>query len=87
MFIVRCTRTNLIHFIGRVSFEKEDISYIPQKVYRTSEEKQVQTEDIDAQDENEATTAEEKGTLKNDKNKENENNNKFVLDDDDDEEF
>ncbi|KAL7019922.1 hypothetical protein ACKWTF_011303 [Chironomus riparius] len=61
MFIVRCTRTNLIHFIGRVSFEKEDISYIPEKVYRTSAEKEVQTDNLE--DENEASTDEEKGVL------------------------
>ncbi|XP_070500874.1 serpin B3-like [Chironomus tepperi] len=62
MFIVRCTRTNLIHFIGRVSFEKEDISYIPENVYRTTTEKAVQTECL--YDENEASTDEEKGMLR-----------------------
>lgn len=84
MFIVRCTRTNLINFIGRVSFEKEDISYIPERVYRTSAEKEVQTDFLD--DENEVSTDEEKGMLKknlNDTNKDNSN----VQEDEDDSEL
>jgi len=84
MFIVRCTRTNLIHFIGRVSFEKEDISYIPEKIYRKSAEKEVQTDSLD--DENDGSTDEEKGMLKKNSSDENKENS-VTLEDDDELEF